>query len=272
MFDIGGCKAPRPSTLILSSKKLGLWWAMRGYNRKSGAKRLAMKIDIAKASDISGWSYLENTLNKFGFHKRMAKWIMTCVSTATFTVNVNGERHGIVKEWSAKIALKEVCKPKSQGGLGLKLLGPWNETLLIKHICNIANMKETLWVKWVHAVKLIGTIHWDIDHDEYFNMSWPDGWCKRYLMLDNIHVPFLKANEDDKVQLMCNGGMLSGSLKTTQALPPSIQASTSGVNELMHALYKKNSSASTSRASTNEDYSGSRKGWGNNENLDDYSE
>ncbi|GJY65995.1 hypothetical protein Tco_0468233 [Tanacetum coccineum] len=76
--------------------------------------------------------------------------------------------------------------------------------------------------------------------------SWPNGWCDRYPMLNNIHVPLLKANEDDKVQwvkgnresskfsvklrimygwiggviaVMCHGGMLFGSLKTTQDMP-----------------------------------------------------
>ncbi|GJV63635.1 hypothetical protein Tco_1474463 [Tanacetum coccineum] len=63
---------------------------------------------------------------------------------------------GDLKKGSAKISWKEVCKPKSHGGLGIKLLGPWNETLLVKHIWNIANMKETSWVKWVHVVKLKG--------------------------------------------------------------------------------------------------------------------
>ncbi|GJS81053.1 hypothetical protein Tco_0747594 [Tanacetum coccineum] len=72
---------------------------------------------------------------------------------------------GDLKKGSAKIAWKEVCKPKSHGGLRIKLLGPWNETLLVKHIWNIANRKETLWVKWVHAVKLKGRSFWDIDHD-----------------------------------------------------------------------------------------------------------
>ncbi|GKD54771.1 RNA-directed DNA polymerase, eukaryota, reverse transcriptase zinc-binding domain protein [Tanacetum coccineum] len=48
-----------------------------------------------------------------------------------------------------KVAWKNVCKPKNQGGLGLKDLTIWNHTLLVKHLWNIANKKDTLWVKWV---------------------------------------------------------------------------------------------------------------------------
>nr|GFB90184.1 hypothetical protein [Tanacetum cinerariifolium] len=32
------------------------------------------------------------------------------------------------------------------------------------------------------------------------NWSWPDCWCERYPMLNNINVPLLKSSEDDKVQ------------------------------------------------------------------------
>lgn len=39
---------------------------------------------------------------------------------------------GELEKGKAKIAWKEVCKPKSQGGLGLRLLREWNEALMIK--------------------------------------------------------------------------------------------------------------------------------------------
>ncbi|GKB39491.1 hypothetical protein Tco_0884433, partial [Tanacetum coccineum] len=57
MFDIGGSKAPRPGAYTYTFFKkawtvVGNEEFLRGYNKKSGAKRLAMKIDIAKASDI----------------------------------------------------------------------------------------------------------------------------------------------------------------------------------------------------------------------------
>ncbi|GKE78342.1 RNA-directed DNA polymerase, eukaryota, reverse transcriptase zinc-binding domain protein [Tanacetum coccineum] len=70
---------------------------MRGYNRKRGPKRVAFKIDIQKAYDIVNWEFLTNVLKGFGFHEKMVNWIMQCVSTVAFTLNVNGDRFGYFK-------------------------------------------------------------------------------------------------------------------------------------------------------------------------------
>ncbi|GJR75133.1 RNA-directed DNA polymerase, eukaryota, reverse transcriptase zinc-binding domain protein [Tanacetum coccineum] len=67
---------------------------LRGYGRKKGQKRCAMKIDLQKAYDTVSWNFLETILIKFGFHKRMVDWIMVCVRTAGFSICINGERHG----------------------------------------------------------------------------------------------------------------------------------------------------------------------------------
>ncbi|GJV14338.1 RNA-directed DNA polymerase, eukaryota, reverse transcriptase zinc-binding domain protein [Tanacetum coccineum] len=70
---------------------------LRGYNRKNGPKRCAMQIDIQKAYDTVSWSFLEDILGKFGFHRRMVDWIMTCVKSTTFTICLNGELNGFFK-------------------------------------------------------------------------------------------------------------------------------------------------------------------------------
>ncbi|GJW79530.1 RNA-directed DNA polymerase, eukaryota, reverse transcriptase zinc-binding domain protein [Tanacetum coccineum] len=67
---------------------------LKGYNRKGGTKRCALKIDIAKAYDTVSWNFLRNTLIKFGFHKRMVDWIYACISSTTFSIYVNGESNG----------------------------------------------------------------------------------------------------------------------------------------------------------------------------------
>ncbi|GJX56334.1 probable L-cysteine desulfhydrase, chloroplastic [Tanacetum coccineum] len=77
---------------------------------------------------------------------------------------------GDVVRGKAKIAWKTICKPKMKGGLGFKDLGSRNEVLLTKHIWNIAANKETLWVQWVHMVKLKGRSVWEIDVEA--NDSW----------------------------------------------------------------------------------------------------
>nr|GEU67293.1 hypothetical protein [Tanacetum cinerariifolium] len=70
---------------------------MKGYNRKGGPKRVAFKIDLQNAYDTISWSFLKRTLEEFGFHDKMVNWIMQCVTTAGFSINVNGERVGYFK-------------------------------------------------------------------------------------------------------------------------------------------------------------------------------
>ncbi|GKE42877.1 RNA-directed DNA polymerase, eukaryota, reverse transcriptase zinc-binding domain protein, partial [Tanacetum coccineum] len=59
--------------------------------------------------------------------------------------------NGELTRGKAKVTWKDVCMPKEQGGLGIKPLEMWNKTLLIKHLWNIAENKESLWVKWINT-------------------------------------------------------------------------------------------------------------------------
>nr|GEX38643.1 ubiquitin carboxyl-terminal hydrolase 12-like [Tanacetum cinerariifolium] len=45
-----------------------------------------------------------------------------------------------LKKGTAKVSWKMVCRPKSQGGLSLKDMSIWNETLISKHLWNIAEI------------------------------------------------------------------------------------------------------------------------------------
>ncbi|KAJ9560832.1 hypothetical protein OSB04_005992 [Centaurea solstitialis] len=67
---------------------------MRGYHLQRGIKRCAFKIDIQKAYDTVNWSFLEFILMRFGFHPCMVHWIMMCVTSASFSIRVNGEQCG----------------------------------------------------------------------------------------------------------------------------------------------------------------------------------
>ncbi|GJW67965.1 RNA-directed DNA polymerase, eukaryota, reverse transcriptase zinc-binding domain protein [Tanacetum coccineum] len=69
----------------------------KGYDRKMGPKRVALKVDIQKAYDTVNWQFLEDILRGFGFHNRMVEWIMKCVTTTSFSVCVNGESCGYFK-------------------------------------------------------------------------------------------------------------------------------------------------------------------------------
>ncbi|XP_071697802.1 uncharacterized protein [Rutidosis leptorrhynchoides] len=70
---------------------------LKGYNRRSGPKRCALKIDIQKAYDTVNWCFLKDVLSNFGFHEKMIQWIMACVTSTSFSICVNGESVGFFK-------------------------------------------------------------------------------------------------------------------------------------------------------------------------------
>ncbi|VFQ61358.1 unnamed protein product [Cuscuta campestris] len=59
------------------------------------------------------------------------------------------------------VSWDEVCLPKQEGGLGLKNLLKWNQACLMKLLWDIANKKDTIWVKWIHNKYLKGSSVWD---------------------------------------------------------------------------------------------------------------
>ncbi|GJS62666.1 putative reverse transcriptase domain, reverse transcriptase zinc-binding domain protein [Tanacetum coccineum] len=70
---------------------------MKNYHLSRGPPKCAFKVDIQKAYDTVDWNFLRTILINFGFHQVMVKWIMKCVSTASFSFNVNGSLHGYFK-------------------------------------------------------------------------------------------------------------------------------------------------------------------------------
>ncbi|GJY96415.1 protein LAZ1 [Tanacetum coccineum] len=54
-------------------------------------------IDIQKAYDTVDWHFLGCILACFGFHSRMIKWIMACVTSTSFSLSLNGDIHGYFK-------------------------------------------------------------------------------------------------------------------------------------------------------------------------------
>ncbi|GJS81490.1 hypothetical protein Tco_0748031 [Tanacetum coccineum] len=74
---------------ILLSQEL-----MHNYHLKRGSPRCAFKVDIQKAYDTVDWRFLGFIFKCFGFHSTMIKWIMACVTSASFSICINGNVHG----------------------------------------------------------------------------------------------------------------------------------------------------------------------------------
>ncbi|GJU26824.1 RNA-directed DNA polymerase, eukaryota, reverse transcriptase zinc-binding domain protein [Tanacetum coccineum] len=82
----------------------------------------------------------------------------------------------------SRIAWKLVCRPKDQGGLGIKPLKKWNEVLLIRQFWKIIENNESLWAKWVNLVKLKKKSIWNVQIDK--SDSW--GWKTMLKIRDEI--------------------------------------------------------------------------------------
>ncbi|GJZ33098.1 RNA-directed DNA polymerase, eukaryota, reverse transcriptase zinc-binding domain protein [Tanacetum coccineum] len=124
---------------ILLSQEL-----FKGYNRKQKIKIVAFKIDLQKAYDTISWDFLREILVMFGFPKAMVNWIMTCITSAKFYANVNGERVGCFK-----------------GERGLRQGDP-KSSLLRKH-CG---------VKWIYMERLKDKNIWEAECDSNCTMGW----------------------------------------------------------------------------------------------------
>lgn len=70
---------------------------INGYHKRSGHKRITLKVDIAKAFDTLSWDFLFNCLLGMHLPERFIGLLQACVCTTSFTLGYNGAVHGFFK-------------------------------------------------------------------------------------------------------------------------------------------------------------------------------
>ncbi|KAL5563205.1 hypothetical protein UlMin_032952 [Ulmus minor] len=58
--------------------------------KKGNQGWMGVKIDLQKAYDRLSWQFLEKVLQAFGFHFTWIHWVITCCSTVSMTLMLNG--------------------------------------------------------------------------------------------------------------------------------------------------------------------------------------
>ena len=67
------------------------------HSRKKGKKgSLALKLDISKAYDRVEWHFLQSIMEKMGFLVGWIERVMSCVTTPSFSILLNGKPYSII--------------------------------------------------------------------------------------------------------------------------------------------------------------------------------
>ena len=67
---------------------------VRHYGKAQTSPGCMLRLDMRKAYDTIDWRFLKDILEKLGFLGRFIGDIITCVTTAKFSMKFNGVMHG----------------------------------------------------------------------------------------------------------------------------------------------------------------------------------
>lgn len=69
----------------------------KDYHKSQGPPRCAIKIDIHKAFDTLSWDFIFEALRRMHFPEIFIGWVHSCISSAMFSIKVNGSLEGYFK-------------------------------------------------------------------------------------------------------------------------------------------------------------------------------
>ncbi|XP_048502962.1 uncharacterized protein LOC125498737 [Beta vulgaris subsp. vulgaris] len=63
---------------------------MKHYKRKNMNERCTIKVDLRKAYDSIQWEFIKELLQAMKFPEQFINWIMSCITTPSYSLSVNG--------------------------------------------------------------------------------------------------------------------------------------------------------------------------------------
>jgi len=81
---------------LITDNVLVTFETMHHINMKKDGKKgeMTLKLDISKAYDRVEWGCLDKIMEKLGFESRWRKLLLTCISTVTYSIQINGKPNG----------------------------------------------------------------------------------------------------------------------------------------------------------------------------------
>ena len=87
------------SSRLISNNVLVAFETLHYLKRKTNGKvgQMALKLDMSQVYDRVEWEFLERAMRHLGLGKRMVRLIMSCISSVSYSVILNGQHVGNIK-------------------------------------------------------------------------------------------------------------------------------------------------------------------------------